>query len=581
MLHRTLLLVAAVLAALGATAASGEEANHALATQLRRPVAMALSADGETLYVANQASGTISQIDARRGKVVREIPVAKRLADVHIADDTWLLAVDESRHQLVILKRGDSRAKVYSRLDVPHSPVSVEPLGERRCAVACLWARQVALVDWSEAKHPGVEKRIDLPFAPRAQLATGDGKLYVADAFGGGLAVLDPSDGQRLSLQPSDGHNIRRLVLAPGKQELWIPQQVLSSEYPTTKGGVHWGNVMSNIVRRVPLSEFAKREIEPAASENAYYLGYPDRATGDPSDMLLTSGGRQIIALSGVSEVAVSDRNQEHHQRIATGRGPSALALSPDERFCYVANRFSDSVSVIDVEVAKVVREISLGPQPELGLAERGEMLFHDASLSSDGWYSCHSCHTDGHSNGRLNDNFGDQSYGAPKRVISLLGVNDTSPWAWDGKVRRLEEQIHKSVTVTMQGQALKPQQAAAIAAYLRTLRAPPGVQAARGEHQSAAVKRGREVFGSQGCRDCHAPPAYTSAAVYDVGLHDEKGTTEFNPPSLRGVSQRGPYFHDNRAATLEQVFRKHQHGLEGKLSPAQLADLIAFLRSL
>ena len=39
--------------------------------------------------------------------------------------------------------------------------------------------------------------------------------------------------------------------------------------------------------------------------------------------------------------------------------------------------------------------------------------------------------------------------------------------------------------------------------------------------------------------------------------------------------------FHDNRAETLEDVFRVHHHPDGTELPPAELADLIAFLRSL
>ena len=51
---------------------------------------------------------------------------------------------------------------------------------------------------------------------------------------------------------------------------------------------------------------------------------------------------------------------------------------------------------------------------------------------------SCHSCHPDGHTNGLLNDNLGDGNFGAPKRVLSLLGVGQTGPWAWNGGVADL-----------------------------------------------------------------------------------------------------------------------------------------------
>ena len=77
-----------------------------------------------------------------------------------------------------------------------------------------------------------------------------------------------------------------------------------------------------------------------------------------------------------------------------------------------MANTLGDSVSVVDLAKGTVLKEISLGRQSPLGPAERGEQLFYDARLSLEGWFSCHSCHSDGHSNGRLNDNLGDGGFG-------------------------------------------------------------------------------------------------------------------------------------------------------------------------
>jgi cytochrome c peroxidase len=54
-----------------------------------------------------------------------------------------------------------------------------------------------------------------------------------------------------------------------------------------------------------------------------------------------------------------------------------------------------------------------------------------------------------------------------------------------------------------------------------------------------------------------------------------------FNPPSLRGVGQGGPYFHDGRAATLKEVFTRYRHELQGELGKQELDYLLAFLHSL
>ena len=40
-------------------------------------------------------------------------------------------------------------------------------------------------------------------------------------------------------------------------------------------------------------------------------------------------------------------------------------------------------------------------------------------------------------------------------------------------------------------------------------------------------------------------------------------------------------YFHDNRAAALEDVFLVHKHRMSQPLADDKLKDLLAFLRSL
>jgi YVTN family beta-propeller protein len=280
-----------------------------------------------------------------------------------------------------------------------------------------------------------------------------------------------------------------------------------------------------------------------------------------------------------VGEVALGPEPDGGWQRLAVGRRPTAVIAAPAGQRAYVANTFADSVSVVDVVQRKVLAEISLGPQTSLTQSDRGELLFYDAQLSHDRWLSCHSCHTDGHTNGLLNDNLGDGSFGAPKRVLSLLGVKDTGPWAWNGSMPDLESQARKSILTTMHGPNPTAEQVQDLAAFLRTLSPPPPLRPEKVDE--AAVRRGQKVFAGQGCGRCHTPPTYTSSKTYDVGLEDEVGNRHFNPPSLRGVSQGGPYFHDNRAASLEEVFTRFGHQLNRELNEQDLTDLLAFLREL
>jgi cytochrome c peroxidase len=95
-------------------------------------------------------------------------------------------------------------------------------------------------------------------------------------------------------------------------------------------------------------------------------------------------------------------------------------------------------------------------------------------------------------------------------------------------------------------------------------------------------VERGRGVFEKHRCDACHIPPlTYSSWEVFDVGLADERGLRKFNPPSLRGVGQGYRFLHDNRAATLDEVFTKYRHKLGADTPRPEVDDLVRFLRSL
>jgi YVTN family beta-propeller protein len=268
--------------------------------------------------------------------------------------------------------------------------------------------------------------------------------------------------------------------------------------------------------------------------------------------------------------------------RLKVGKRPTAVAITPDGNSALVANMFDDSISIVDLAAREEVAKIKLGEMPKLSLADRGELLFHDGKLAHDAWMTCASCHPGGHTIGQLNDNFSDLSFGAPKRVLSLLSQSDTAPYAWVGTNADLATQIKNSIEKTMQFNDDAPEDAVqAIAAYLETLKLPPPLAELRGTRDDAAIARGKVVFEARDCARCHALPTYTTPQVYDVGLKDKEGNTEFNPPSLRGISHREQYFHDNSASSLEDVFLKHGHPGAEKYDAEEVRDMVEFLRSL
>jgi YVTN family beta-propeller protein len=575
-------------------------ANQSASGRLRRPVALALTDNGNRLVVANRDSGTLSVLDTLKLQVVQEIPLGGRISDM-VLDRTGrlLLAADEQTGEVVALQHREGAWRELGRRAVGLSPVSLRSTAGDLVAVACLWSRRLIVFEVGELAKaasgapaipplsPAAQRRkgeaavLDLPFAPRRLLAAGSDKMIVADSFAGKLAVVDLRRCRIDSIRDFGVHNIRGLALDASGQNLWLTHQVLHAQGRTTGGDIRTGNLLTNNVRRLSLPAVLDPMADALASDRLFFLGDVERGAGDPADVAVLPDGQVAVSLAGVNEVALGRPEQGIWTRLPVGTRPTALAVDPAKHRVYVANTFDDSISVIDWRAAKVLAEVRLGPPAKLRPEERGEQLFFDARLSFDAWFSCHSCHTDGHTSGRLNDNFTDGSFGTPKRVLSLLGVKDTGPWAWNGHIKDLESQVRTSLTSTMQGPSPAVDVVSDLAAFLRTLAPPPPLARARGAMDVEAIKRGRQIFSRQKCAQCHTPPTYTSAKTYDVGLRDEAGGKHFNPPSLRGLSQGGPYFHDNRAATLSEVFGRYRHELGAELSQEDLSDLLQFLGSL
>ena len=553
----------------------------------RQPIALALTQDDRWLLTANRKSGSVSIIDLVEKKVVREVTVGKRLASLVLSvDERTVFVADEGSHQLLIMdwKEAGGPMDVRSRIAVAPYPVSVIcSRNGRRAYVSSLWSRCVTVVSLDGDNGECVTQAIDLPFAPRCQLLTADdSRLLIADSFGGRIGIIDTETTKLSAVRTIPAHNIRGLAVSADGSMLLIAHQMLNDFAHSDLNDVHWGLMMSNDLRWVRLDRFLDGAENLFEGGHMHPLGHAGSATADPSGLAVAHDGSVVVALGGVGEVATGKEGDFGLERMRVGRRPTAAVTTHHGHAAIVANTLSDSVTLLDLPGLQATAEIPLGVLPELSSAERGERLFYDAKLSHDGWMSCHSCHSDGHTNGQLNDNFSDGSFGAAKRVLSLFDCGDTGPYAWNGAMPSLEKQIRNSVTKTMQrNEEPTAAQVSDLAAFLRSLKNPESIDELRGQADAESISQGKELFSALRCNGCHVPPRYTSDEAYDVGLEDKLGNTEFNPPSLRGVGHREPYFHDNRAATLREVFTKFRHQLPRELNDAELDSLVKFLRSL
>ncbi|MCP4001178.1 MAG: cytochrome-c peroxidase [Gammaproteobacteria bacterium] len=301
---------------------------------------------------------------------------------------------------------------------------------------------------------------------------------------------------------------------------------------------------------------------------------------------------------------------------------------------------------IADAPVEVVVRDPRLAlfsPLPErmesaaneltLAKINLGRKLYYDPRLSKNQDVSCNTCH--------LLDKFGVD--GLPTSVGHLQQVGTrNAPTVynaaghisqfWDGRVTTVEEQakgpLLNPIEMAMEDEAAVEAVLMSIPGYAPLFAAAfpdtedaisfNNMAQAIGAFERGLVTRSRfddylagddtvlnEVeqagviaFMDVGCSNCHSGP-YLGGSMYqklglvqpwadisDLGRFDVTGKNEdmqvFKVPSLRNVSQTGPYFHDGSVGSLNEAVRlmaRHQLGVE--LTNEQVISIIAFLNSL
>lgn len=133
-----------------------------------------------------------------------------------------------------------------------------------------------------------------------------------------------------------------------------------------------------------------------------------------------------------------------------------------------------------------------------------------------------------------------------------------------------------------------------ALQAYQLSLAAPA---APAGSFDVAAAARGKLVFSDKGhCISCHSGAQFTDAnirlhPVADVVSEPEPGgapsyasrsaTKLYRTAPLKGLWQHAPYFHNGSAATTTDVVTTYNTRKSLGLTPAEIADLAEYLKSI
>jgi cytochrome c peroxidase len=225
---------------------------------------------------------------------------------------------------------------------------------------------------------------------------------------------------------------------------------------------------------------------------------------------------------------------------------------------------------------------------------------------------TCFDCHVNGHTNGAAHL-VGDIRPQPNRRRIetpSLRGVNIQRLFGSQRALRSVEDFTEfeqraayfdgDPVTATKKGVNTldRGSQVHFMAEFQALLDFPPApklnlVGRLDAGRATPAEVRGEALFyGKANCAVCHTPPYFTDNLMHNLKverfykpqtingvLATMQGPIKTFP--LRGIKESPPYLHDGRLPTLEDVVEFFNLVLETKLTKAEKADLVAFLRVL
>jgi len=565
------------------------------------PIQICLSPDSRTAYVVNQTADSISVLDVASRAVQREIPVGRHPTHAVIAPDGQKLYV--TCHYDYVVQELDLRTGQVVR----QLPTGLEPTGlalsqdGRRLSVANTLSDSVTLLDLEQGV---VRAETPVGRVPRYLAETADGRrLVVGEAHGRSVTILDPASGTVLESRTlGRSSQLRHVLCTPDGR--WAITTLLVGHDEMVTVQMERGWINSN--------GFGVLDLQQPGHYVLLLLDEVLRGATNPWGLAL-SGDQQwlYVTLAGIHEVAIVDlpavlelvsqttpdqvprlsqnveilQQQQLARRVDVGGlGPRGLAWCESTGELWVANYFSDDLSILDATSGELRQVVPLGPRRPRSLWREGEMRFNDGRICYQNWQSCASCHQEDATIDSLNWDLINDGMGNPKNAKSMHDGILTPPAMWSGV--RGNQDVAVMAGQRFLGFLPDPEIQQALMEYIGKPRR------ARNPYRQAdpeLLARGQQIFYRARCDMCHIPPHYADLKTHDIGLTGYTSEVDFrsrfDTPSLLECYRTAPYLHDGRAATLREIFTEHNahnmHGLTRGLSPKELDELIAFVRSL
>jgi DNA-binding beta-propeller fold protein YncE len=555
----------------------------------------------DTVYVAEYDNGTIAECCVSKAKVVRRMSVGPKPIDVSFIPASNRLLVSEYGLQkvyVVDLIRGTIEHTLAGGKQPYLTAVSGD--GKRALvgnlipagpAMDTLAAATIQRIDVAAAKNLGSIVLPDGSTNVRSIAISADGRWgYVVHTRGRTSLITNQLDRGWLNT------NVLTIIDMAGGcvyASLLLDDPALGAADPwgvalSTDGRWLWVSAAgTHELIRIQLDEVHALLAGQSSALTTALLGSDDVYAGTAYTLYKQVRDEPLYRLQLVNFLNALS-GTPYIERFASGvQGPRSLALSPDGKTLAVGGYFSGVVALVSVSDPNHGTMVSLGKQPSLSMARRGEMVFHDAQACFQNWLSCVSCHPEGRADG-LNWDLLNDGMGNPKNAKSLL-LSPRTPPSMSLGVRESYEVAVASGFRYIQFFEPGQQRIDEVKSYLTSMepeRSPYLVKKSDGTLAlSPEAQRGKELFFSDKlrCAKCHTPPLYTDLKSYDVGTTNlfDQGAKLFDTPTLIECWRTGPYLHDGSAVELEDAVRAVGGQGVKQLGDEDVSALIEYIRTL
>ena len=403
------------------------------------------------------------------------------------------------------------------------------------------------------------------------------------------VSVIRMSDFTKVKdIQLANGSNaLRGICMTPDGKYIYISHNLGRFTVPTSQLQQGWMNTSAFSIIDVAKQEFIGAVVVDEPERGA--AGIWSIVCNDETLFITHSGTHEI---SVIDHKAMLDKFLNYpnksmldydlrflyglRKRIPLeGNGPRKMIMENGK--LYIPTYFADILNIVDAQTCEIAT-VNLNPDREESAENKGERYFNDASHCFQNWQSCNGCHpgdarTDGMNWDLMNDGVGNS-----KNCKSLLFSHPTPPSMISG-IRETAEWAVRAGFKFIQFFDITEEDAVCVDAYLKSLRPVPSPYLVDGELSDLA-KEGRKIFEKLNCTECHSGPYYTDLKMHRIGedIEFEKG---WDTPTLREVWRTAPYLFDGRAATMEEVFEIHKHGIDKKVSKKEIKALTEYVNSL